>query len=175
MERNGIKIFLCRTKHSQKLSAIVWMKYFYEIFSPLPGRVDLERGHDEVGLVVDQLGHQPVPAPVHDAAPRAVLDQSESSIVSRVSTNHSSPWPAWGRSRSWGQRRTCGWGRHRSRSSIWTWWSWGSASPLWCWPPLGHGDTPARNIGLTLYFVRTYTKVSFEIPSSDKFYWSCRI
>ena len=57
------------------------MKYFYEIFSPLPGRVDLERGHDEVRLVVDQLGHQTVPAPVHDAAPRPVLDQSETSIM----------------------------------------------------------------------------------------------
>ena len=32
--------------------------------------------------MVDQLGHQPVPAPVHDAAPRPVLDQSETSIVS---------------------------------------------------------------------------------------------
>ena len=128
--------------------------------------------------MVDELGHQPVPAPVHDAAPRPVLDQSETSIVgihqseTSIVGIHQSQLTLT-RLRAKSKLRSAENLRMRSTQKPEQHLNlveFGFRFSSVMLTPTGTRDTPARNMGRTLYFVRTYTKVSFEIPSSDKFY-----
>ncbi len=43
-----------------------------EVYDLLAAGVDLERGHDNVGLMVNQLGHEAVPLPVDNSAPLSI-------------------------------------------------------------------------------------------------------
>ena len=49
-----------------------------------PRWIDLEGGHHEVGLLVDQLGHEAVPGAVHYPAPLAVLHPLQSKIKTEI-------------------------------------------------------------------------------------------
>ena len=55
-----------------------------EVYDLLPAGIDLDGGHDDVSLLVDELCHKPVPLPVLDAAPLAVLDADHVKVEAEV-------------------------------------------------------------------------------------------